>query len=273
MKAPLFRSSSKFLALSLLLSLFLFSTLGFSQTSNPVPLINNPLVPTAVAPGGPSFTLTVNGTGFVPSSVVYWNGSPRSTTYVSGSKLTATIFATDIATPNTGSVTVVSPSPGGGTSNVIFLSVTVATSSVFMASTDYVGCCGGFAGDIISADLNGDGKLDVAYTNSLSYGFSVLLGNGDGTFQPDIVSATSNDPSLITAGDFNGDGKPDVALSHFTDSIVQVLLGNGDGTFNAPTDYSTAYRSTNIENADFNGDGNLDLPKATMLDRTQSPSS
>ena len=45
--------------------------------SNPVPLINQPLVPDAVAPGGPAFTLTVNGTGFVSASVVNWNGSAR----------------------------------------------------------------------------------------------------------------------------------------------------------------------------------------------------
>ena len=41
--------------------------------TNPVPFVNNPLVPASVAPGGPSFTLTVNGTGFVPGSVVNWN--------------------------------------------------------------------------------------------------------------------------------------------------------------------------------------------------------
>src|ERR1022692_2164924 len=45
------------------------------DTQAPVPLINLPLVPDAVAPGAPAFTLKVNGTGFVPSSVVNWNGS------------------------------------------------------------------------------------------------------------------------------------------------------------------------------------------------------
>src|SRR5215467_4995367 len=94
-------------------------TPAFAAAQNPVPFVNNPLVPTSVAPGGPSFTLTVNGTGFVASSVVNWNGSPRATTFVSSKQLTATILAADIATPNTGSVTVVSPGPGGGTSNLI----------------------------------------------------------------------------------------------------------------------------------------------------------
>ena len=47
------------------------------SAAKPVPLINQPLVPDAVAPGGAGFTLTVNGTGFIPRSVVNWNGSPR----------------------------------------------------------------------------------------------------------------------------------------------------------------------------------------------------
>src|SRR5438132_2196223 len=49
--------------------------------TNPVPLINQPLVPAAMAPGGAGFTLTVNGTGFVTGSVVNWNGSARTTTF------------------------------------------------------------------------------------------------------------------------------------------------------------------------------------------------
>src|SRR6059058_4588347 len=70
-------------------------------TANPVPLINQPLVPDAVAPGGAGFTLTVNGTGFVSGSVVNWNGSVRATTFVSSSQLTASILASDIATAST----------------------------------------------------------------------------------------------------------------------------------------------------------------------------
>src|SRR6476659_6353424 len=87
------------------------------RAANPVPLINQPLVPDTVAPGGAGFTLTVNGTGFVPSAVVNWNGSARATTFVNSSQLTASILASDIASVSTASVTVVNPSPGSGTSN------------------------------------------------------------------------------------------------------------------------------------------------------------
>src|SRR5439155_11032187 len=93
---------------------------GATSAANPVPLISQPLVPDAAAPGGAGFTLTVNGTGFVSGASVNWNGSARTTTFVSNSQLTASILASDIATANTGSITVMNPSPGGGSSNVVF---------------------------------------------------------------------------------------------------------------------------------------------------------
>ena len=71
------------------LVLGLVAAFGYAQA--PVPFINQPLVPDAVAPGGPDFTLTVNGTGFVSNSTVNWNGSPLATTFVNGSQLRATI--------------------------------------------------------------------------------------------------------------------------------------------------------------------------------------
>src|SRR5271169_6147222 len=98
------------------------SVLSYAQA--PVPFINLPLMPDATAPGGAQFTLTVNGTGFVSSSVVNWNGNALATQFVSGSQLTATVPAADIATASTASVTVVNPAPGGGMSNVAFFSVT-----------------------------------------------------------------------------------------------------------------------------------------------------
>ena len=62
----------------------------FGQTpANPIPFVHQPLVPTAVTPGGPEFTLTVNGAGFVPESVIQWNGNPRPTTFGSNTQLTA----------------------------------------------------------------------------------------------------------------------------------------------------------------------------------------
>jgi hypothetical protein len=82
---------------------------------NPVPSVSS-LSPSSVVAGTAAFALTVGGTNFIPSSTVQWNGSNRSTTYVSATQLTASITAADIATPTYVAVTVVNPAPGGGTS-------------------------------------------------------------------------------------------------------------------------------------------------------------
>src|SRR5438876_12422596 len=77
--------------------------------SNPVPFVNQPLVPSAVAPGGPDFTLTVNGTGFVSGATVNWNDTPLATNFVSASQLTATVPAANTALNGTASITVLNP--------------------------------------------------------------------------------------------------------------------------------------------------------------------
>ena len=89
-----------------------------SAVANPVPTITG-LNPVSVMPGGSGFTLTVNGTGFVSSSVVQWKGLSRTTTYVSGTQLTAAITAADITTAGSANVTVFNPTPGGGLSNTV----------------------------------------------------------------------------------------------------------------------------------------------------------
>ena len=60
---------------------------------------------------------------------------------------------------------------------------------------------------------------------------SVLLGNGDGTFQPQVTYAVGAVPAAIVAGDFTGDGRIDLAVANGLRRHVSVLLGNGDGTF------------------------------------------
>ena|SRR5579863_4965546 len=91
------RSHSSSAEVSLLAVLVLaFSFFGVFSSSealaqNPVPFVNQPLVPDATPPNGPEFTLTVNGTGFVSGSAVNWNGSALPTQFVSPSQLTATV--------------------------------------------------------------------------------------------------------------------------------------------------------------------------------------
>ena len=78
----------------------------------------------STAAGGPSFTFTLIGTGFASGSTVLWNGRTRPTSFSSATRLTATIPASDLATSDAASITVVNPTPGGGTSNALTFTVT-----------------------------------------------------------------------------------------------------------------------------------------------------
>ncbi len=95
---------------------------------NPTPAIST-LLPISTVAGGTGITLTVNGTGFVTTSVVRWNGANRTTTFVSRTQLQAAITQADLATSRVVPITVVSPTPGGGTSGAVSFSITAAPST------------------------------------------------------------------------------------------------------------------------------------------------
>jgi len=222
--------------------------------SNPVPFVNQPLIPVTVKPGHAGFNLTVSGTGFASTAVVNWNGSPRATQFFSSNQLKATIDAADVAQAGTASVTVTNPAPGGGTSNSVFFPVQVPAPSVAMfpiasfpaASANAVG------------DFNGDGISDIAVgVNQFPGEIDVYPGKGDGTFGKPIRTQTLVAAYSLLAADFNQDGKLDLAVSDGRGTVT-VYLGDGKGGF-SQRQVLKEVLPTALETADFNGDGKLDL--------------
>ena len=115
---------------------------------------------------------------------------------------------------------------------------------------------------VASADLNGDSKLDLAVVNAVDNTVSVLLGNGNGTFQPKVDYATGTAPQAVAVADVNGDAKLDLIIGNsgtLAGSTMSVLLGNGDGTFGSKLDYPINSSAQAIAVADVSGDGKPDV--------------
>lgn len=248
-----------------------------SAAANPVPFLNQPLVPTAVPPGSSGLVLRVSGTGFASGATVDFNGTPLATIFVDREHLSAVVPATDIATAKTASVTVVNPAPGGGSSNAVYLPVGAPKSTVSFANAPNspLQIYGPFG--LAIADFNEDGKPDLAVAATTRV--DVMLSNGDGTFTAapgspvDIPSPPYDDFAtpyigLLAVGDFNNSGHAGLAVAQFVNANAVILLGNGRGSLvpsSAAFAYSPGYQMSAIETADFNADGNLDLALINTL--------
>src|SRR6266699_280774 len=132
---------------------------------------------------------------------------------------------------------------------------------------------------IAEGDFNGDGKLDLAVTDYSNNNVSVLLGNGDGTFQAAQSLPVGINPWYFAVGDFNSDGMLDLAVADYgcsqechpsPSNTVLVLLGNGDGTFRPAPNLTVGNGPAGVAVADLNGDGKPDLVVANFDDNTLS---
>ena len=150
-----------------------------------------------------------------------------------------------------------------------FVAEAIANPIFFIPPTYSSG--GRSARNIEIGDFNGDGEADLLVSNQCvsdadctQSTVAVLPGNGDGTYQPAVVSNTGAVVSSVAIGDFNRDGKLDVAVDNecldpCSSGSVNILLGKGDGTFQPPVSYSSGGNAFSVEAGDVNGDGKLDL--------------
>src|SRR5208282_2018471 len=116
------------------------------------------------------------------------------------------------------------------------------------------------------ADLSGDGNADVVVAG-FSGEVAVLLGNGDGTFQPGVIYTGEYYTFSATIADVNGDGKPDLLVSGWDNEyngLLGVLIGNGDGTFQPAITYNSGGYSYSVAVSDVNGDGKPDVLVADL---------
>lgn len=253
--------------------------------ANPVPTITS-ISPTLMPTGSFGFTLFVNGTGFVwERSSVYWNGSPLGANFLSSTQLLTIVPASYITNSGTVQITVVNPSPGGGTSNALSFVVTPAATMPFFATSNWY-----FNGVLPPQDTfpsHPTRFLGWKYARTADADYSkAFLRNraSSNTEQPPpagLVNAFGSInlqnpanlaglqlhpllpadfiPTSVAAADFNGDGITDWVVANGGSNNLWVYLGKGDGTSQLPTIIPTGVAPVAVAVADLRNNGKKDI--------------
>jgi len=119
-------------------------------------------------------------------------------------------------------------------------------------------------GSVITADLDDDGHIDIAVTqtlpNSDTDNVIVFFNGGDGTTFEQAVFSVNKLSRDIAIGDFNDDGRLDLATSHISNvNRISVLRNVGDRDFDTPVEFSPGTYPQAIAVADMTGDGLDDI--------------
>jgi hypothetical protein len=224
-----------------------------------------------VIPASTSSSATVTVTGTLPTTTSL--SAAHNALFPANYDFTAQVFAGGTTIP-TGNVSINEPSLGG-TLGQLTLDPTTAVKGLAPEESLQIG---GTPQEVLTADFNGDGILDLAVSRDYSlddagnFGegqpqLQIFLGKGDGTFATGLPSVITNDPNIagpdgIATGDFNGDGIPDIAFGFQFGGNITILLGKGDGTFTNGPFISIPGGFPVLNNLvidDFNGDGVQDI--------------
>ena len=188
--------------------------------ANPVPTIGS-LSPFWKRAGDSQFTLTVSGNNFVPNSVVYWNGAPRTTYYGSANQVTADISASDIASAGTATVKVVNPEPGGGTTDELPFRIEPTPPTMVYVDDGYAGLQDD---TLVSFPYGDNGDLIIGY-------------NAFATIQAGVNAVAANGTVNVAAGTYNEAvtiGKKVTLLGADADAGVS-CAGQGQSVIDADT--------------------------------------
>ncbi len=223
----------------------------------------------------PGDAVTITGTGFnttAANNIVFFGATRATVTAATATSITATVPTgatyAPISVLNTATVKIAS-------SRVNFHPVytptkTGITTDDFLAKIDFT--TGTTPYSIAIGDLDGDGKPDLAVTNTASNTVSVFRNTGSsgsitaGSFATKVDFTTGTDPSSVAIGDLNGDGKPDLAVTNFVSNTVSVFRNTssaiGSISFAAKIDFLTGVNPHSVAIGDVDGDGKPELAVA-----------
>ena len=220
---------------------------------NPLPTLIS-LDPNTTVAGGGDLTLTVYGTNFVGSSVVHWNNTSRTTTYVSATQLTAEIPAADTAVADSESITVVNPPPNGGTSNALPFTIIppnrppAATDDAANTNEDTAVVIPVLAND---TDADGDPLTVASFTPPIN---GTVDDNGDGTLTY-TPNANYYGPDSFTYEVCDTEDECDSAVVNITVEPINDVPTTVDDTYPTTEDTPLAIAAPGVLGNDSDADG------------------
>jgi hypothetical protein len=230
-----------------------------SSTNNPVPTITS-LSPSSTDAGAAAQTLTINGTGFIATSTVTYNGVAHAATFVSSTQLTIMLSASDQATAGSYSIVVTNPAPGGGASNAVGFTITSGALSVTTTALP-----GAFLGVSYAAQAAASGGVPP-YTWSISAGAlppGLALDSSSGVISGVPVGATGSASVTLEVTDSKSANatSPSMNLTIGNDTISVCESGNesaliGQYAFNLSGYNSSGFQAV-VGSLTFNGIGGI----------------